>query len=53
MVGSEVAVFCGIEIKTPVGHLRDDQRVFLDRLTGDGGVAGVARSVDDAVSLLS
>jgi hypothetical protein len=53
MVGSEVAVFCGIEIKTPDGHLRDDQRAFLDRLGVSGGVAGVARSVGDAVSLLS
>lgn len=53
MVGSKVAVFCGIEIKTPTGKVREDQLHFLDRLRSAGGVAGVARSVDDAVMLLS
>jgi hypothetical protein len=52
MIGSRVAVFCGIEIKTPDGHLRDDQRAFLGRLSASGGVAGVARSVRDAIELL-
>jgi hypothetical protein len=52
MVGAQVAVFCGVEVKTPTGHLRDDQRRFLDRLTAAGGIAGVARSTDDAVVLL-
>lgn len=53
MVGRRIAIFCGIEIKTPSGHVRPDQVAFLNRLRVAGGVAGVARSVDDAVSLLT
>jgi hypothetical protein len=52
MVGQRIAVFCGIEIKMPGGKLREDQRHFLDRLSGAGGVAAVARSVPDAVAIL-
>lgn len=53
MVGSDIAIFCGIEIKTPDGVLRDDQRGWLQRLADAGGIAGVARSVADAVSILT
>lgn len=53
MVGQQVAVFCGIEIKTPTGTLRDDQAHWLDRLSKAGGIAGVARSIEDAVVLLT
>lgn len=52
MVGQRVAIFCGVEVKTPIGRLRDDQRNFLDRLTAGGGLAGVVRSELDAVQLL-
>ena len=52
MVGASVAVFCGIEIKTQDGAVRADQVRFLDRLSAAGGIAGVARSVEDAVDLL-
>lgn len=53
MVGSRVAVFCGIEIKTPSGTLRDDQANWLHRLADAGGITGVARSVEDAISILT
>lgn len=53
MVGSELAVFCGIEIKTPTGTVRADQLHWLSLLSDAGGIAGVARSVADAVALLS
>ena len=52
MVGSTIAVFCGVEIKTPTGRVREDQVHFLDRISSAGGISGVARSVDEAVSLL-
>ena len=52
MVGSKVAVFCGIEIKTPDGVVREDQVNFLDRLAAAGGIAGVARSIREAIDLL-
>lgn len=53
MVGMQVAVFCGIEIKTPTGRLREDQAHWLQRLGNSGGISGVARSVDEAINLLS
>jgi hypothetical protein len=53
MVGMQVAVFCGIEIKTPTGRLRADQAHWLQRLDDSGGIAGVARSIDEALSLLT
>jgi len=53
MVGMRVAIFTGIEIKTPTGKIRADQLHFLDRLRSAGGIAGVARSVAEAVSILT
>jgi len=53
MVGMQVAVFCGIEIKTPTGRLREDQARWLQRLDDSGGIAGVARSTGEALDLLS
>lgn len=40
--------FVAIEVKTPAGRLMPHQRRFLEAITRMGGVAGVARSVDDA-----
>lgn len=53
MVGSQVAVFCGIEIKLPGQRPRADQAHWLQLLGDAGGVAGVARSPTDAIDLLS
>lgn len=44
---------CFIEFKAEKGRLSDNQREWLDRLTQRGFVAGVARSIDDAVAILS
>jgi hypothetical protein len=52
MVGSQVAVFTSIEVKAASGRLRPEQRQWLDAVQAAGGVAGVARSVDDARALL-
>ncbi len=52
MVGQRLAVFCSIEIKTPTGKLRADQQAWLTAVQGAGGVAGVARSVEQAVALI-
>lgn len=51
MVGQAVAVFTSIEVKTPTGRLRPEQRQWLDAVQAAGGIAGVARSVDDALRL--
>jgi hypothetical protein len=52
MVGSTVAVFLSIEVKTPTGRLRPEQQQWLDAVQAAGGIAGVARSVSDAEALL-
>lgn len=52
MVGSTVAVFTSIEVKTPTGRLRAEQQQWLEVVQAAGGIAGVARSVEDAETLL-
>jgi hypothetical protein len=51
MVGQQVAVFTSIEVKTPTGRLRPEQQQWLDAVQAAGGIAGVARSVEDALRL--
>ena len=53
MVGKEIAVFCGIEIKKPDGMVRPVQRNMLDYLQERGARAGIARSCEDAEQILS
>jgi hypothetical protein len=53
MVGTQVAVFLSIEVKTATGRLRPEQRQWLDAVQAAGGIAGVARSVSDAERLLT
>lgn len=52
MVGRRVAVFVGVEAKTPVGRLSDEQRAFLGALEAAGGIAVVARSTEDLARVL-
>ena len=51
MVGQQVAVFTSIEVKTATGRLRPEQQQWLDAVQAAGGIAGVARSVEDAQRL--
>ena len=51
MVGTTVAVFLSIEVKTATGRLRPEQQQWLDAVQAAGGIAGVARSVEDALRL--
>jgi len=51
MVGQQVAVFLSIEVKTPAGRIRPEQQQWLDAVQAAGGIAGVARSVEDAQRL--
>lgn len=52
MVGSTVAVFTAVEIKAGRDRLTLKQKAFIAKVKKDGGIAGVARSVDDAGALL-
>jgi hypothetical protein len=53
MVGSTVAVFTSIEVKTPTGRIRPEQQQWLDAVRAAGGIAGVARSVEDAQQIMA
>lgn len=53
MVGTTVAVFLSIEVKTPTGRLRPEQQQWLDAVQSAGGIAGVARSVEDALRIVT
>jgi len=50
MVGQKVAIFAALEIKVPGGHhpVTDDQRRFIAAIEAAGGIAGVARSPEQA-----
>jgi hypothetical protein len=52
MVGQRVAVFTSLEIKTPTGRLAPAQRAWLGAVNQAGGIAGVARSVGDALQII-
>ncbi len=51
MVGTRLAVFTSIEVKTPTGRVRPEQQAWLAVVQGAGGIAGIARSVDDALQM--
>ncbi len=41
-----------IEVKTPSGRLSKNQKHFLEQMRNYGAIAGVARSVDDAIKII-
>jgi len=53
MVGTRLAIFTSIEVKTPTGRIRPEQQAWFDVVLRGGGIAGIARSVTDAQVLLS
>ena len=52
MVGQEIAVFAAVEVKTPRGRIKAEQQQFVDHIRSAGGIAGIARSVDEAKNIL-
>jgi VRR-NUC domain. len=52
MVGQEIAQFAAVEVKTPRGRVRPEQQQFIDHVLSAGGIAGIARSVDEAKDIL-
>jgi hypothetical protein len=53
MVGTRLAVFTSIEVKTPTGRIRPEQQAWLEAVQHAGGIAIIALSVPDAVLALS
>jgi hypothetical protein len=52
-VGQQLAVFTALEIKTENGRATDAQRNFLQTVRRAGGIAGIVRSVPDALRIVS
>lgn len=52
MVGKPVAIFLAVEVKGPKTRVHPDQENFILRVRAAGGLAGVARSVSDAITIL-
>jgi hypothetical protein len=52
MVGQRLAVFAAVEVKSSTGRPTAEQQAFIDTVAGMGGLAGVARSVEDAAAIL-
>ena len=52
MVGRKLAVFSAIEVKTPTGRATEQQQQFIEMVRSFGGIAGIARSVEQAQQLL-
>jgi hypothetical protein len=52
MVGKRVAVFTAVEIKTARGRATVEQLNFIERVRQAGGIAGIARSPEDAQNLI-
>lgn len=51
-VGRTLAVFTAIEVKNERGKPTDAQERFIERVIDLGGIAGVARSVNDAMDII-
>lgn len=42
-----------IEVKNEVGRLRPEQKIFIEQMKKRGALAGVARSVEDAMEIVN
>ena len=52
MVGQTLAIFTSIEVKSSRGRVNPEQQQWLQAVAAAGGIAGVARSVGEAMDLL-
>jgi hypothetical protein len=52
MVGQQLAVFAAVEVKAERGRPTPQQSAFLEHVAAAGGLAGIARSVEDAQMIL-
>lgn len=51
-IGARMAVFVGVEVKSETGRQTVEQRQFLAMLAKRGALAGIARSVDEAIDII-
>ena len=52
MVGQQIAVFTSIEVKSTSGRVKPEQQQWLNAVAAAGGIAGIARSVGEAMDIL-
>ena len=53
MVGNTVAVFSAVEVKRPKGgRVTKEQQHFINVVNAAGGLAGVAKSEEEAVAII-
>jgi len=52
MVGQTVAVFAAVEVKAERGRPTPEQTAFIEHIRAAGGLAGIARSVEEARQIL-
>ena len=53
MVGTRLAIFTSIEVKTPTGRVRPEQQAWLQAVQQAGGIAIVARTVSEALRIVT
>ena len=51
-LGQRLAVFAAVEGKSATGRVTTEQQAFIEQVQGMGGLAGVARSVGEAATIL-
>lgn len=52
MVGKKVAIFVAIESKTKTGKVSENQQNFINFVNRSGGISGVARTEEEATSIV-
>ncbi len=52
MVGKKIAVYTSIEVKSRTGRWREGQPEWMQCVADAGGIAGMARSVSDAIKII-
>lgn len=52
-IGKRIAQFTSVEVKSSSGQVRPEQKTWLEIVTNAGGIAGIARSVEDAEEIIS
>lgn len=53
MIGKKIAIFTALEIKTDSGRASKEQINFITRVREAGGIAGIARSEQEATQLIT
>jgi hypothetical protein len=53
LVGQRIARFAAVEVKSPTGRLTREQTAFIETVKRLGGLAGPARSPEEAAGILA